>query len=143
MQPDVVMVGTVIGQKDCGLAPPAAVGMLMQLVASVHEPGAAEQCAACIALGDWSMLLQHQSRDHVCATGSLRGMCAGAATCSVGCEQRCVALKMLTCVVLPRSVSPGGTVLLYRGLKRQLCTLLCEAGATWVRLSGGVCTLNQ
>ena len=42
------MMGTVLGQKDRGLAPPAAVGVLVQLVESVREPWAAEQRAASI-----------------------------------------------------------------------------------------------
>ena len=55
---DAVVVGTVLSQKDCTLALPAAVSVLVQLIESVHEPGAAEQCAAHVALGDTPMLLQ-------------------------------------------------------------------------------------
>ena len=65
MQPDVVMVGTVLSQKDCGLALPAAVGMLMQPVVSVHEPGATEQRAARVALGNVPMLLQQLALEHM------------------------------------------------------------------------------
>ena len=77
---DVVMVGMVLSQKDCGLALPTVVGMLMQLVMSVHERGAAEQCAASRALGDVS------GATHV----RICHACAGAVTFSICHEQGCV-----------------------------------------------------
>ena len=79
-QHDVVMVGTVLSQKDRGLAPPAAVGVLVQLVESVREPWAAEQHAASIALGDVSSV--------TCVR--IRHARAGAATFGICREQGCV-----------------------------------------------------
>ena len=74
------MVGTVLGQKDRGLAPPAAVGVLVQLVESVREPWAAEQRAASIALGDVSGATRVR----------IRHARAGAATFGICREQGCV-----------------------------------------------------
>ena len=79
-QHDVVMVGAVLGQKDRGLAPPAAVGVLVQLVESVREPWAAEQRAASIALGDVSGARRVR----------IRHARAGAATFGICREQGCV-----------------------------------------------------
>ena len=77
---DAVMVGTVLSQKDCGLALPAVVGVLVQLVGSVHKRGTAEQRAACMALGDVSSA----TRVRICHA------CAGAATFGIHREQGCV-----------------------------------------------------
>jgi hypothetical protein len=82
----VVVVGTVLGQKDCGLAPPAAVGVLVQPVASVHEPGAAEQRAARVALGDAPMLLQWLALECASAAIAARHARTGAATLGIGRE---------------------------------------------------------
>ena len=73
-QHDVVMVGTVLSQKDRGLAPPAAVGVLVQLVESVREPWAAEQRAASIALGDVSGARRVRIR-HARAGAATFGIC--------------------------------------------------------------------
>ena len=87
------MVGMLLSQKDCGLASesPTAVGMLMQLVASVHEPRAAEQCATCVALGNVPMPWRRLALQHASVVHAVCHICAGAATFSISCEQGCVA----------------------------------------------------
>ena len=93
------MVGTVLGQKDCGLAAPAVVGVLVQLVESVHERGTAEQRADCIALGDVS----GSTRVRICHA------CAGAATFGIRCEQGCVpASKAVEVIDLPLQLDKLG-----------------------------------
>ena len=91
MQPDVVMVGTVLSQKDCGLALPAAVSVLVLLVASVHEPRAAEQCATHIALGNVPMPQQQLVLQCVSVVCAVHHVHTGAATFSISHKQGCVA----------------------------------------------------
>ena len=55
-QVDAVVVSPVLGQEDGGLAPVTALGMLVQLVECVREPGAGKQRATGIALHDAPML---------------------------------------------------------------------------------------
>ena len=88
---DAVVVGTVLGQKDCFLAPPAAVGVLVQLAASVYECGAAEQRAACVALGDAPMLWLWLAFERTSVASAARHARTGAATLGIVREQGCVA----------------------------------------------------
>ena len=86
---DAVMVGMVLGQKDCGLAASAVISMLMQLIESVYKHRTAEQRAACIALGDVSGLTWVR----------IGHACARAATFSMCCEQGCVSVSKAVDVV--------------------------------------------
>jgi len=87
---DAVVVGTVLGQKDCFLAPPAAVGVLVQLAASVYECGAAEKRATCVALGDAPMLWLWLAFERTSVASAARHARTGAATLGIVREQGCV-----------------------------------------------------
>ena len=60
--------------------------LVVQFIVGVHEPRAAEQRAAHVALGDVPMLLRRLALECMSVAIAARHACAGAATLGIVCE---------------------------------------------------------
>ena len=133
MELDVVVVGTVLGQKDCSLALPTAVGMLVLLVESVHECGAAEQCATPIALGNVSSMM-HVRICHAHTRAVMFGICRKQGCVLVSQAVEVVNLPLQPAKLMLMCMSHHLSVLdsvegVDAGGQTQACA--CGAGCEW------------